>query len=95
MIFSFSVPENERNMALVKWYRTFDAQERSRKFREIFLSYLGEAHHNIEQSHETRISQPRIPNYKLERIAISRSNDDDIDLDSRLDSIGILGGELN
>lgn len=91
MIFSFSVPENEKNHLLIDWYKTVDAQERSRKFREIFMSYLKKPQHTMEISETDHVSRS-INSIVLDRMDTIGSHSVEDDLDSRLDLIGI-GGE--
>lgn len=86
MIMSFSVPENNPKYALlIDWYQKADRQERSREFREIFLTYLGKPRHTIELQARNHVSRPEP--VELVRVDINRPDNDD-DLDSRLDIIG-------
>jgi hypothetical protein len=93
MIFSFSVPNNQKNRELVEWYMRADKQERSREFREILMSYLKKSRHTMETNAEDHVSR------SIERVELVRMEDvgrhsADDDLDSRLDLIGV-GGEFD
>jgi hypothetical protein len=89
MIFSFSVPEGGKYAKLIEWYRNADKNERSIQFRKIFMAYL-EGTQNIVESRDDRVSLG-IKTTELERIDIVGGSSE-VDLDSKLDSIGIFGG---
>jgi len=94
MIFSFSVPENDKNTKLVAWYKTHDISERSRKFREIFLAYLEKSCHTIDLQATHHVSHEVLNMIKLDKMDLVANNLSDIDLDDRLNTIGIGGGQF-
>jgi hypothetical protein len=84
MILSFSVPDHPKYESIINWYRNQDGQERSREFRNIFLAYLGNPHQITEKKESTHISH----NVEIQRIELSKGNDEEEDFDSKLNHIG-------
>jgi hypothetical protein len=93
MIFSFSVPENNKNARLIAWYKSHDISERSRKFREIFLTYLEKSHHTIDPQTTNHVSLDVLNMIKLDKMDLV-ANLSDVDLDDRLNAIGIGGDQF-
>jgi hypothetical protein len=86
MILSFSVPDSPKNKVILDWYNKVDRSERSREFREILLSYLGKSPHIMESQATNHISLP-----PLQMVSISSDAEVDVDLDGKLDFIGMRG----
>jgi hypothetical protein len=86
MILSFSVPDNPKYKIIIDWYEKGDKQERSRAFREILLSYLGN-HHIIDSQPKTHINSFPI----LQKVNISTDAELEVDFDSKLNLIGMRG----
>lgn len=86
MIFSFSVPDNPKYQAIIDWYMSVDRQERSRAFREIFLSYLTKSHHIMDSQATNPISLPQIQRIRVEEIV-----EPEIDFDTKFNMIGKRG----
>jgi hypothetical protein len=86
MILSFSVPDNVKYKIILEWYENTDRQERSRAFREILLSYLGKSQHIIESQTTNHISPAQ-----LQKVNISKVEEADVDLDEKLNFIGMRG----
>lgn len=88
MIISFSIPETTKYAPIIEWYQSIDKNDRSREFREIFLSYLKKPQHTMNKQVEHHVSQESLKVVELDRINIVGVSMDD-DLDSRLNMLGV------